>query len=57
MAYLYIGIIIIFVVGIVLVAMTMDKEDMQKWGKIFIFYNKLRDETIASKRVFTWEWI
>ena len=30
MSYLYIGIIILFLVGIVVVAATMDSEDMQK---------------------------
>jgi len=30
MAYVYMGIIVVFLVGIVAIAMTMDKEDMEK---------------------------
>ena len=29
MAYFYIGVIIVFLVGIVLIAMTMDREDIE----------------------------
>ena len=30
MAYVFMGIIVVFVVGIILIAMTMDKEDLEK---------------------------
>jgi hypothetical protein len=30
MAYVYMGIIIVFLIGIIAVAMTMDKDDMEK---------------------------
>ena len=30
MAYVFMGIIVVFLIGIILVAMTMDKEDLEK---------------------------
>jgi len=30
MAYVFMGIIVVFVVGIILIAITMDKEDLEK---------------------------